>query len=84
VSSSPARTKDPVTVTIGGQTARVVDTAYPADAAPFTDLSGFAPGLVGVYQINVEMPSGVTPGDSMPVTLTIAGQTSPMANLAAR
>jgi uncharacterized protein (TIGR03437 family) len=68
-SSAAASTQDPVTVTIGGQNAPV---AY----------AGLTPGSVGLYQVNAVVPSGVTPGATVPLTLTVAGQLSPVTNLA--
>jgi len=56
--------QNPVTVTIGGQT-----TATPVYA-------GLTPGVAGLYQINVAVPQGVAPGDNVPVSVTVAGQTS--------
>jgi uncharacterized protein (TIGR03437 family) len=54
----------PVTATIGGQNATVL-------------YQGAAPGLVaGVSQINVQVPSGVTPGPAVPVTITVGGAPS--------
>ncbi|HKW96882.1 MAG TPA: hypothetical protein VJN43_04070 [Bryobacteraceae bacterium] len=47
-------------VTIGSATALVT-------------FSGLAPGLVGVYQINVQVPAGIQPGPAVPVNLTISG-----------
>jgi uncharacterized protein (TIGR03437 family) len=82
--STPVLIKAPVTITIGGQAARLVESMYPADAAPFGDTSGFIPGLLGVYGVTVEMPSGVAAGDSVPVTVTAAGQTSPVVSLPVR
>jgi uncharacterized protein (TIGR03437 family) len=50
-----------VTVTIGGQAARVL-------------YAGSAPGLVaGVLQVNAEVPEGVTPGAAVQVVVTIGG-----------
>ncbi len=46
------------TVTIGGVEARVV-------------FSGLAPGFVGLYQVNVEVPAGAPVGDAVPLVLTI-------------
>jgi uncharacterized protein (TIGR03437 family) len=65
-SSPPAQTQSPVTVSIGGQIASVA-------------FAGLTPTLVGLYQVNVVMPAGVTPGNAVPVMLTVAGQTSPAA-----
>jgi uncharacterized protein (TIGR03437 family) len=62
-------TVNTVTVTIGGQQAAVA-------------FSGLAPGFAGLYQINVVVPSGITPGNAVPVVLTIAGQTSPPVTIA--
>jgi uncharacterized protein (TIGR03437 family) len=44
--------------------------------APPPSFSGLAPGLVGLYQVNVQVPTSVTSGDSVPVSLTIGGVTS--------
>jgi len=51
------------TVTLGGRDCRV----------PF---SGLVPGLVGLYQVNVEVPTGVTPGSAVPLQISIGGVTS--------
>lgn len=49
------------TVTIGG--------------VPATPLfSGLAPGFAGEYQIDVQVPTGVASGDSVPLVVTMAGQ----------
>jgi uncharacterized protein (TIGR03437 family) len=53
----------PATVNIGG-----------VDAPVF--FAGLTPGFTGLYQINAQVPAGVTPGDSVPITISIAGQTS--------
>jgi uncharacterized protein (TIGR03437 family) len=67
-SSPPAQTQAQVTVSIGGQNANVI-------------FAGLTPTLVGLYQVNVTMPAGVTPGNAVPVLLTVAGQTSPAASI---
>jgi uncharacterized protein (TIGR03437 family) len=38
--------------------------------------SGLAPTLVGVYQVNVSVPSAVAPGSVVPVVLSIGGSVS--------
>ena len=35
--------------------------------------SGLAPGAVGLYQVNVQVPVGAPAGDAVPVTLSIGG-----------
>jgi uncharacterized protein (TIGR03437 family) len=67
--SPAAQTVNPVTVMIGGRTADV-------------KFAGLTPGSSGLYQINAVVPSGVTPGDTVPVTLQVAGQTSPPVTMA--
>jgi uncharacterized protein (TIGR03437 family) len=69
--SPTAHTQSPVTVSIGGQDGAV-------------QFAGLVAGFVGLYQVNVTIPVGVQPGTSVPVTITVAGQTSPVANLAVR
>ncbi|HLK49488.1 MAG TPA: S8 family serine peptidase [Bryobacteraceae bacterium] len=60
-----ATTTTPCVISIGGQT-------LPSNQVVFC---GLAPGLA-VYQINVQVPAGLTPGNQ-PVTVTIGGKTSP-------
>lgn len=60
-----------VTVNIGGRDAQVL-------------FAGLTPGFVGLYQINVIMPSGVPAGSAVPLTVTVAGRTSPAVNLPVR
>jgi uncharacterized protein (TIGR03437 family) len=51
----------PVSVTIGGLAATV-------------GYQGAAPGLVaGAMQVNVQVPTGVTPGSAVPVTISVGG-----------
>ena len=75
---SPAPTTPPlsttvnmVTVTIGGMPARV-------------DFSGLTAGYPGLYQINAVVPAGITTGDTVPVVVSVAGQTSPPVTMAVR
>jgi uncharacterized protein (TIGR03437 family) len=70
-SSPPAKTNDTPQVTIGGKTAPVA-------------FSGLTPGLVGVYQINALVPSGVTAGDQIPVVVNVSGQVSPTVTIAVK
>jgi uncharacterized protein (TIGR03437 family) len=61
--SSPlATTAVTPTITIGGQAAQV----------PF---SGLTPGFVGLYQLNVVVPQGISTG-LQPMVLTIGGVTA--------
>jgi len=62
-----ATTKNTPTVTIGNKDAPV-------------SFSGLTPGLPGLYQINVTVPAGLTPGNQ-PVVVTIGGQSSKASNL---
>ena len=70
-SDTPARTTQTPTVTIGGVNAGV-------------QFSGLTPGLVALYQINVQVPAGVTPGAAIPVVVQIGGQSSPPKTIAVR
>jgi uncharacterized protein (TIGR03437 family) len=62
-----AETTTPPVVTIGGQAASVL-------------FSGLTPSLPGLYQLNVVVPSGLSPG-IYPVTVLIGGQTSKPVNI---
>ena len=44
-----------------------------AETATF---SGLAPGFVGLYQVNAQVPAGVTAGSAVPVSISIGGATS--------
>lgn len=50
--------------------------------APPPSFSGLAPGLVGVYQVNVQVPTSVAPGNAVQVSLTIGGVTSNVVTIA--
>ena len=67
-SSPPAQTKVPVTMTLGGQPARVV-------------YSGLVAGFVGLYQVNAIVPAGALPNNAAPLVLTVAGQAGPTSTL---
>jgi uncharacterized protein (TIGR03437 family) len=50
-------------VTVGGVTAAV-------------QFSGLAPSLLGVYQVNIQIPANAPAGDAVPVALSIGGASS--------
>ncbi|HEY1495300.1 MAG TPA: hypothetical protein VGF49_12200, partial [Candidatus Solibacter sp.] len=47
----------------------VVPTVYLGSTAVAPTFSGLAPGFVGLYQVNVQLPPGIARG-AMPVTVT--------------
>lgn len=61
--SSLSYVQSRVGVTVGGQ------------SAPFM-FAGLSPGFVGLYQVNVLLPTGVTPGNAVPVIITTANLNS--------
>ncbi|MCH7978677.1 MAG: hypothetical protein IH935_06830 [Acidobacteria bacterium] len=64
-----ARVEIPVTALIGGNPATV-------------SFAGLAPGFVGVFQVNVEVPPNTAPGDEVSVVLIQAGVQSNTATIA--
>ena len=56
------------TVTIGGVATPVL-------------FSGIAPGYAGLYQINVQVPGGVTPGDDVPIAVSMPNGASDSATI---
>jgi uncharacterized protein (TIGR03437 family) len=66
-----AKVTTPVSVTIGGQPAVV-------------QYAGLTPGLVGLYQVNVQIPGGVTPGPSVPLVISQDGVPSNTVTLGIR
>jgi len=40
------------------------------------NFSGLAPGYVGLYQVNVQIPDTAPSGDAVPVILSIGGATA--------
>jgi minor extracellular serine protease Vpr len=68
VASPLSQTKQSPVVTIGGQQAQAL-------------FSGLAPGFPGLYQVNVTVPTGVTPGGAVPITIAIGGKTSKQATI---
>lgn len=59
-------TVEPVTVTLGGVQLAASDVLY----------AGVAPGLAGLYQINIKVPDAVADGD-LPIAVRIAGVSTP-------
>jgi len=59
-SSPPATTTNAATVTIGGKSAQVF-------------FSGLVGGFAGLYQVNAYVPKGITPGNAIPLIITVAG-----------
>jgi uncharacterized protein (TIGR03437 family) len=57
-----------VTATIGGQTAQV-------------SFAGLAPNFVGLWQVNVVVPSGLTTAGNFPLVVTVGGQSSNSASV---
>jgi uncharacterized protein (TIGR03437 family) len=64
-----SQTVNTVTATLGGQTAMV-------------QFTGLAPGYAGLYQVNVMVPAGLTPGSAVPLVLSEAGAVSPPVTVA--
>jgi uncharacterized protein (TIGR03437 family) len=46
--------------------------------------AGLAPGFVGLYQVNVQVPPGVAPGDAVPVVLSVGTTASNTVTIAVR
>ncbi len=67
--SSPLSFAGTPTVTIGGISA-------------FVSYSGLAPTLVGLYQVNAQVPAGVVPGNTVPLVMSIGGITSNIVTIA--
>ncbi len=65
------RTQNPVGVTIGGRDAEVL-------------FSGLAPGLPGVYQLNVRVPDGLEASEEAVIAISSTGQKSPPVTIAVR
>jgi uncharacterized protein (TIGR03437 family) len=53
----------PPTVSIGGVAASV-------------SFAGLTPQFAALYQINAVVPNGITPGNAVPVTVSVSEQTS--------
>ncbi|MCX6615357.1 MAG: hypothetical protein NTZ98_04560 [Acidobacteria bacterium] len=66
-----AKVVTPVTVTIGGQPAVV-------------QFAGLTPGFVGLYQVNAQIPAGVTPSAAVSLVLSQDGVPSNTVTLGVR
>jgi uncharacterized protein (TIGR03437 family) len=66
---SPDPTVETPVVTINGQNVPVI-------------YSGLSLGVPGRYQIDIQVPSGITPSDAVPVTVAISGFKSPTVYMA--
>ena len=70
-SNPPAKVTVPVQARVGGVAATV-------------QFAGLAPGFAGLYQINVQIPAGVTPGPAVELTLIQTGVSSNTVTIALR
>ncbi len=68
--STAAQTTNPVTVTFG------------ISAPVAVQYAGLTPGFVGLYQVNVAVPAGLTPGSAVPVVLNQNGVSSNVVTIA--
>ena len=66
--STPISAVNSVSVSIGGQNMPVT-------------FAGLVPGYPGVYEVTGTVPSGLSSGTGVPVTITVAGQTSAAINV---
>ena len=73
---TPAPLNGPVSSTVNQLTVSVGGMNAPVSFA------GLVPGYPDLYQVNSVVPSGIATGNSVPVILTIAGQSSPPVTLA--
>lgn len=62
--STPIDAVNPVTLAIGGKNVPVT-------------FAGLVPGFPGIYEVTGTVPASVASGADIPVTITVAGQTSP-------
>jgi uncharacterized protein (TIGR03437 family) len=71
VVTGAASLSDPLAIT----TATPVVTMGGAEAT--VEFSGLAPGLVGIYQVNVRVPANAPAGESTPLVVQVTGASSP-------
>ncbi len=77
-SGEPAPGAEPLARVVSTVEARVGGQSAPVQFA------GLAPGFVGLYQVNVQIPAGVTPGSAVTLVLTQNGVPSNTVTLAIR
>ena len=59
-----------------------VPTVTVGSAAASVAFTGLTPGMVGLVQINIQLPSTLPAGSSLPLVVSFAGAASPAVNLA--
>jgi len=59
-------------------------TATVGGVAAFVSFAGLAPGFIGVYQVNMQVPQGVAAGNAVPVTLSGGGLMSNTVTISVR
>ncbi len=59
-------------------------TATVGGVAAFVGFAGLAPGFIGLYQVNVQVPQGVAEGDSVPVVLSTGATLSNTVTISVR
>ena len=77
------RTVNEVSVSIGGIPARVLSSQLAGAGTPDA-VSQLAVAAVGIYRIEVEVPSGIAAGEAVSLTVGVAGQTSPPVTIPVR
>jgi uncharacterized protein (TIGR03437 family) len=65
-------------------TSMTYPTATIGGVAAFVSFAGLAPGFVGLYQVNVQVPQGVAAGDSVPVVLSTGSTLSNTVTISVR
>lgn len=78
VTSGAASPSSPAATVVNAVTATIAGINAPVQFA------GLAPGFVGLYQVNVQVPAGVAAGSALPLVLTQAGVSSNTVTLAIR
>ena len=46
------------------------------------EFAGLTPGFAGLFQVNVVVPQGAATGNAVPVSISVAGQTSNVVTMA--